>query len=250
MDWELGRLNLEEMNPHLRGSRVENHLGKTTPSSPDRDLNIDLPVLGVTGATVTALPRQNNKYVTINNNWEVSGSKPVWHLYKVIIEVKKRPLEIRVHRRHLEGPESWRYRDYALGVHEWPPLDHGVEPVDRVGVVEHGTDVTVGLHQTVAALDDVSVPGLLLGLAVTGQGVVHVVREGVLGVGVVVGVDGDGHLGRHGGGEDARHPREGGRHQSGERHRHDACQHRCYTLLHPPNKLNIRENSTNKNIYI
>ncbi|CAG2055823.1 unnamed protein product [Timema podura] len=43
---ELGRLNLEEVNPHLRGGKVENHLGKTTPSSPDRDSNLDLPVLG------------------------------------------------------------------------------------------------------------------------------------------------------------------------------------------------------------
>nr|CAD7446063.1 unnamed protein product [Timema bartmani] len=43
---ELGRLNLEEVNPHLRGGRVENHLGKTPPSSPDRDSNLDLPVLG------------------------------------------------------------------------------------------------------------------------------------------------------------------------------------------------------------
>nr|CAD7193594.1 unnamed protein product [Timema douglasi] len=34
-----------EVNPHLRGEKVENHLGKTTPSSPDRDLNLDLPVL-------------------------------------------------------------------------------------------------------------------------------------------------------------------------------------------------------------
>nr|CAD7447928.1 unnamed protein product [Timema bartmani] len=42
---ELGRLNLEEVNPHLRGGRVENHLGKTTPSSPDQDSNLDLPVL-------------------------------------------------------------------------------------------------------------------------------------------------------------------------------------------------------------
>ncbi|CAG2054111.1 unnamed protein product [Timema podura] len=36
----------EEVNPHLRGGRVENHLGKTIPSSPDRDSNLDLPVLG------------------------------------------------------------------------------------------------------------------------------------------------------------------------------------------------------------
>nr|CAD7439574.1 unnamed protein product [Timema bartmani] len=49
---ELGRLNLEEVNPHLRGERerererVENHLGQTTPSSADRDSNLNLPVLG------------------------------------------------------------------------------------------------------------------------------------------------------------------------------------------------------------
>nr|CAD7414740.1 unnamed protein product [Timema poppensis] len=39
------KVELEDVNPHLRGGRVENHLGKTTPSSPDRDSNLDLPVL-------------------------------------------------------------------------------------------------------------------------------------------------------------------------------------------------------------
>nr|CAD7406026.1 unnamed protein product [Timema cristinae] len=39
------KVELEEMNPHWRGRGVENHLGKTTPSSPDRDSNLDLPVL-------------------------------------------------------------------------------------------------------------------------------------------------------------------------------------------------------------
>nr|CAD7590993.1 unnamed protein product [Timema genevievae] len=39
---ELGRLNIEEVNPYLRGGRVENHLGKITPISPERDLNLDL----------------------------------------------------------------------------------------------------------------------------------------------------------------------------------------------------------------
>nr|CAD7575719.1 unnamed protein product [Timema californicum] len=38
-------VELEEVNPHLREGRVENLLGKTTPISPDRDLNLDLPVL-------------------------------------------------------------------------------------------------------------------------------------------------------------------------------------------------------------
>nr|CAD7424596.1 unnamed protein product [Timema monikensis] len=43
----IGKVELEEVNPHLRGWRVENHLGKTTPSSPDRDSNLDLPVLSI-----------------------------------------------------------------------------------------------------------------------------------------------------------------------------------------------------------
>nr|CAD7458790.1 unnamed protein product [Timema tahoe] len=38
-------LNIEEVNPHLRGGRVENHLGKTTPSTLDRYSNPDLPVI-------------------------------------------------------------------------------------------------------------------------------------------------------------------------------------------------------------
>nr|CAD7195826.1 unnamed protein product [Timema douglasi] len=41
-----GKVELEEVNPHLRGGRVENHLRKTTTSSPDRDSNLDIPVLG------------------------------------------------------------------------------------------------------------------------------------------------------------------------------------------------------------
>nr|CAD7408595.1 unnamed protein product [Timema poppensis] len=41
----IGKVELEGVNPHLRGGRVENHLGKATPSSPERDLNLDLPVL-------------------------------------------------------------------------------------------------------------------------------------------------------------------------------------------------------------
>nr|CAD7575445.1 unnamed protein product [Timema californicum] len=36
---------MEEVNPHLRGGRVENHLGRTAPNSPDRDSNLGLPIL-------------------------------------------------------------------------------------------------------------------------------------------------------------------------------------------------------------
>nr|CAD7195100.1 unnamed protein product [Timema douglasi] len=42
---KLGIVGLEEMDPHLREGRVEHHLGKTIPSSPDRDSNLDIPVL-------------------------------------------------------------------------------------------------------------------------------------------------------------------------------------------------------------
>nr|CAD7423102.1 unnamed protein product [Timema monikensis] len=52
---EIGKVELEEVNPHLRGGRVENHLGKTTPSSPDRDSNLDLPVLSSRAYTTSAL---------------------------------------------------------------------------------------------------------------------------------------------------------------------------------------------------
>nr|CAD7423473.1 unnamed protein product [Timema monikensis] len=41
----IGKVELEVVNPHLYGGRVENHLRKTTPSSSDRYSNLDLPVL-------------------------------------------------------------------------------------------------------------------------------------------------------------------------------------------------------------
>nr|CAD7438888.1 unnamed protein product [Timema bartmani] len=42
-----GRWSKDEAeNPHLRGGQVENYLGKTALSKPDRDSNLDLPVIG------------------------------------------------------------------------------------------------------------------------------------------------------------------------------------------------------------
>nr|CAD7443245.1 unnamed protein product [Timema bartmani] len=41
----LERLDIDEVNPNLRGGRVESHLVKTTPSSPERDSNLGHPVL-------------------------------------------------------------------------------------------------------------------------------------------------------------------------------------------------------------
>nr|CAD7573043.1 unnamed protein product [Timema californicum] len=71
------KVELEEVSPHLRGGRVENHLGKTTPSSPDRDSNLDLPVLSsraqhdkhhvITNEHVLAMVRHTIKGNVINN---------------------------------------------------------------------------------------------------------------------------------------------------------------------------------------
>nr|CAD7406438.1 unnamed protein product [Timema cristinae] len=54
----IGKVELEEVNPHLREGRVENHLGKTTSSSPDRDSNLDLPVLSSQARWSTTPPRR------------------------------------------------------------------------------------------------------------------------------------------------------------------------------------------------
>nr|CAD7202039.1 unnamed protein product [Timema douglasi] len=51
----IGKVELEEVNPHLRGGRVESHLGKTTPSSPDRDRTSISPSSAVELNTTSAL---------------------------------------------------------------------------------------------------------------------------------------------------------------------------------------------------
>nr|CAD7572984.1 unnamed protein product [Timema californicum] len=43
---ELGRFYVYELYPNLRGELVENNLGETTLTTPDRDLNLDLSVIG------------------------------------------------------------------------------------------------------------------------------------------------------------------------------------------------------------
>nr|CAD7200575.1 unnamed protein product [Timema douglasi] len=69
----IGKVELEEVNPHLRGGRVENHLGKTTPSSPDRDSNLDLPVVSSRAST-----RQARKPTTPprRGEWKTIWEKP------------------------------------------------------------------------------------------------------------------------------------------------------------------------------
>nr|CAD7261532.1 unnamed protein product [Timema shepardi] len=72
----IGKGYLEEMNPQLRGGRVENHLGKTTPSSPDRDSNLDLPVLSSRA--------QHDKH---SSGWQDAGIHLAFLLYLKFCEV-------------------------------------------------------------------------------------------------------------------------------------------------------------------
>jgi len=71
-------------------------------------------------------------------------------------------------------------------------VDDSVESVDGVSGIIDGTTSAVGFHQAVAALDDVSVTRFVLALRVAGQSVLDVVSVAVLGVRVVVSVDGHG----------------------------------------------------------
>jgi len=67
---------------------------------------------------------------------------------------------------------------------------HSVKSVDRVSGVVDYTPGAIGLQKGVAALNEIAVTGLLLALVVAGQTVVHVVRVAVLGMRVVVSIDG------------------------------------------------------------
>ena len=71
-------------------------------------------------------------------------------------------------------------------------VNDGVESVVGVCGVLDGTTGAVGLHQAVAALNDVSVAGFMLAFRIAGQSVLDVVSVAVLGVRVVVSVDGYG----------------------------------------------------------
>nr|CAD7427300.1 unnamed protein product [Timema monikensis] len=77
---EIAKVELEEVSPYLRGGRVENHLGKATPSSPDRDSNLDLPVLGSHFNTTSALANyaiEAEKFVeTTTTSSSLASSSP------------------------------------------------------------------------------------------------------------------------------------------------------------------------------
>nr|CAD7404573.1 unnamed protein product [Timema cristinae] len=76
----IGKVELEEVNPYLRGGRVENHLGKTTPSSTDRDSNLDLPVLSSRAQHDPTTPPRRVELEEVNPHWR--GGRVENHLGK------------------------------------------------------------------------------------------------------------------------------------------------------------------------
>nr|CAD7461275.1 unnamed protein product [Timema tahoe] len=81
---ESGRLNIEE-NPHFHGGRVENHVGKITPSSPQRDSNLDLPVLGSlarheTSALANYATEEEPTLSTPDRDTNLVIGNPVYHV--------------------------------------------------------------------------------------------------------------------------------------------------------------------------
>ncbi|KAG8229058.1 hypothetical protein J437_LFUL005691 [Ladona fulva] len=70
-------------------------------------------------------------------------------------------------------------------------VDDSVESVDGVSGVVDGTAGAIGFSQTVRSLDDISIAALVLVLGVSGESILDVIGVGVLGMRIVVGVDGD-----------------------------------------------------------
>jgi len=67
-------------------------------------------------------------------------------------------------------------------------VDDGVEAIVVIGGVLHGAHRTIGLHQGVGSLDDITITHLVLRLHVSGVRVSHSVVVVVLGVGLRIGV--------------------------------------------------------------
>lgn len=83
---------------------------------------------------------------------------------------------------------------FGNGCGEWFPVNDGVESVHRICCVLDDSAGTVRIHHGIRALHNVSLPSLILPLAVPRQGILDLVAVRVLGIGVVLlGNDGLGH---------------------------------------------------------
>nr|CAD7266902.1 unnamed protein product [Timema shepardi] len=72
----IGKVELEEVNPHLRGGRVENHLGKTTPVHPTRIRTSISPSSAVELNTTSALANYATETHCFTGHLGTLGIKP------------------------------------------------------------------------------------------------------------------------------------------------------------------------------
>lgn len=86
-------------------------------------------------------------------------------LVVVVVEVRRRDVLDDWHR-------FWVYRRSDF-------LHNGVKSVVVIRCVLNDAHASVGLVHAIRAMDDIAVPHLMLGLHVTGMGIVHAIIEGV-----------------------------------------------------------------------
>nr|CAD7424645.1 unnamed protein product [Timema monikensis] len=73
----IGKVELDEVNPHLRGGRVENHLGKTTPAHSTEIRTSIYPSSAVELNTTSALANYATEVVTVGRGEKKFGDKCV-----------------------------------------------------------------------------------------------------------------------------------------------------------------------------
>lgn len=86
----------------------------------------------------------------------------------------------------------WSHQ-WASSHRNWSSLHHRIETVDGIGGVEDGAQWTIGIDHRVGALDHISIPHLLLALAVPGKGILHIIGERVLRMWIHLRVEGHSH---------------------------------------------------------
>nr|CAD7401401.1 unnamed protein product [Timema poppensis] len=118
----------EEVNPHLLGGRVKNHLGKTTPSSPNQDSNLDPPVLGslaqhesseLVNYATDAEAALSSKEVNANNNNNNIGNIVAAVVEEHLVEAQVNIVELSIGNKGKINKDSkmktfTRVRDFPL----------------------------------------------------------------------------------------------------------------------------------------
>nr|CAD7407954.1 unnamed protein product [Timema cristinae] len=111
----IGKVELEEVNPHLRGGRVENHLGKTTPSSPDRDSNLDLPVLSSRAQHVKCVSQLRHRGGLPHRRLRTTpiGTRRIWGVVTLYTSTPTIFIRLRLRVKYYSDLGLWKQFDIA-----------------------------------------------------------------------------------------------------------------------------------------